>query len=530
MLSRRCSAVPIMLVVTIALSAGGVGAAPRRTEFIPAPDEPCGIRCPDPEAPLSPTNYPPRDDNFSRMFAPNESGLALVPNPHWNGEESPLNEQCGVDCPDPYAPLSPDNLPRRNDATPWMWIRRGANEMAGMAMVRNPHWVVAVRLEAILSSSPLPAGEASTSEPNADFDDIVLGSLDRTGSAYHPVGDDVLQRSVLQSIGGVLSQAGTVQGRRGRQPTEVEFVLGPDGTYPGYVGVSDGAGIGRYRIRYADLVPMALFVDSGGTSLYTLWGEDKLPANFSSEAGFARHARGRGFVAIEFAGTRYADSLHFMDTCLGCVRVPDDNEAAASNVRTMVNVAASESGRSSSFINTDVGLLFGLQDMQDMHGGRVTVTGGIVRIHWSGEAGKGREISIDAEQPVVGIRELRANVDRLLQSLSRDRIAETVHILALMRGVDVLRDVRDESNLRGRRRLADAFFLFETLALLRSTKLHMPDSWSAFMAALTLDWVVQRNREPWERYSEALCGVYPESLGCGERNEAKGLAPAKAKP
>ena len=455
------------------------------------------------------------------MFVPNESGLALVPNPHWNGEESPLNEQCGVDCPDPYAPLSPDNLPRRNDATPWMWVRRGANEMA---LVRNPHWVVAVRLEAALSSSPLPTGGASISEPNADFDDIVLGSLDRTGSAYHPVGDDVLRRSVLQSIGGALSQAGTVQGRRGQQPTKVEFVLGPDGTYPGYVGVSDGAGIGRYRIRYADLVPMALFVDSGGTSLYTLWGEDKLPANFPSEAGFAKHALGRGFVAIEFAGTRYADSLHFLDTCLGCVRVPDDDEAAASNARTMVNAAASESGRSSSFINTDLGSLFRLQDM---NGACVTVTGGIVRIHWSGETGKGREISINAERPMVGIRELRANVDRLLQNVWRDRIAETAHILALMRGVDVLQDVRDEANLRGRRRLADAFFLFETLALLRSTKLHMPDSWSAFIAALTLDWIVQRNREPWERYSETFCGVYPESLGCGERNVAKGLAPAK---
>lgn len=524
MLSRRCSAVPTLLVVAIALSAGGIGAAPRRTEFIPAPDEPCGIRCPDPQAPLSPANYPPRDDNLSRMFAPNESGLALVPNPHWNGEKPPLDEQCGVDCRDPYAPLSPHNLPRRNDATPWMWVRRSANEIA---LVRNPHWVVAVRLEAALSSSPLRAGEASTSEPNADFDDIVLGSLDRTGSAYHPVGNDVLQRGVLQSIGGVLSQAGTVQGRRERQPTMVEFVLGPDGTYPGYVGARDGTGIGRYRIRYADLVPMALFVDSGGTSLYTLWGEDKLPTNFPSEAGFTKHPRGRGFVAIEFAGTRYADSLHFLDTCLGCVRVPDDDEAAASNARTTVNAAASESGRSSSFINTDVGLLFGLQDM---HGGRVTVTGGIVRIHWSGETGKGREISINAERPVVGIRELRSNVDLLLQNVWQDRIAETVHILALMRGVDVLRDVREEANLRGRRRLADAFFLFETLALLRSTKLHMPDSWSAFMAALTLDWMVQRNRVPWERYSEAFCGVYPESLRCGERNAAKGLAPAKRSP
>ena len=290
-----------------------------------------------------------------------------------------------------------------------------------MALVRNPNWVIAARLEAALSTPLLPALEASIGEGHAEFDAIVLDSLDRSGSVYHPVGDDVLQLEVLQSIGGVLSQGGTVPVLRGQQPTKVEFVLGPDAACPGYVGVSDGAWSGRYRIRYADLVPMALFVDSGGTSLYTLWEEDRLPANFPSEAGFARHARGPGFVALEFAGTRYADSLHFLDTCVGCVRVPDDEQAAASNARAMVEAAASESGRSSSYINTDVGSLFGLQDMD---GGLVTVTGGIVRIRWSGETGTGREISIDPGQPVVGIRELRANVDRLIEDTLRDRVAD----------------------------------------------------------------------------------------------------------
>ncbi len=519
--SRRHGSVPILFFLAIALGFWGVAAAPGQTEFIPAPDEPCGIRCPDPEAPLSRANYPPRDDNFSRMFVPSESGLALVPNPHWNGEESTLDQWCGVQCPNPYAPLSPANMPRRNDATAWMWVVRSAS---AMALVRNPNWVVAAQLEAVLSSAPLPALEASTGEADGEFDEIVLDSLDRTGSVYHPVGDDVLQRKVLQSIGGVLSQGGTVPVLRGQQPTSVEFMLGPDGAYPGYVGVSDGAWIGRYRIRYTDLVPMALFVDSGGTSLYTLWEEDKLPANFPSEAGFARHARGPGFVALEFAGTRYADALRFLDTCVGCVRVPDDEQAAASNAGAMFDAAASGGRRSSSYINTDVGSLFGLQDMD---GDLVTVTGGIVRIHWSGETRTGREISIDARQPVVGVRELRANVDRSIEDVLRDRVIEAKHMLLLMRGQDLLRDIREEANLRGRRRLADAFCLFETLALLRSTKFHVPDAWSAFMVALSLDWIVARNREPWERYSETFCNVYPESRECGERTVGKGLAPAK---
>lgn len=502
-LPRRLEAfLPTLLVAAFSASAA------QGREFVPALNEPCGIKCPDPDAPMSRTNFPPGDDNFSRMFVPTETGLELVRNPDWNGKESSMDEWCGITCPNPYAPLSSENLPRRNDASQWMFV---PTEF-GFKMVPNPNWVIAARIEAVIASAPLPSLGASGGEPGGN---IVLESLDRSGVVYHATGDDVFRPDVLKSIGGVLSQSSTVKGRHGRPPT-VELVFGQDGNYPGHVLVRDGAGTGRYRIPYDQLVPMALFVDSGGTSLYTLWGEDKLPANFPVDAGFVKYENGPGFVALEFAGTRYADALYFLDTCSSCAAVPDEGSEARANVRIAFDT---ESGnrRSSSYINTDVGMPF---DLEVTETGLAAVAGGIVRFHWSGVAGTGRDVSIGRGLPVVRPEELPANVVRLLEEMFRDRELEDLHLSLLMRGIDVSRFLREEGRLRGRRKLQDTFFLFETLALLRSTKLHLPADWSAFMAGLSLDWLVRRNRKPWERYSEKFCTVYPTAVECNDRNKA----------
>ena len=310
---------------------------------------------------------------------------------------------------------------------------------------------------------------------------------------------------VLQNIGGVLSQGSVVDGRDGRAP-KVEFVLGLDGTYPGYVLVNDGAVTGRYRIRYDDLVPMALFVDSGGTSLYTLWGDDRLPATFRREAGFAKYDGGPGVLAIEFAGTRYADALYFLDTCQACVAVPDDDSGAAVNARTATDTEAG-SERPSSYINTDVDSPF---EVEETSAGAIEVSGGIIRFYWRGDAGTGERVSVVRKQPIVRPGELRANVDRWVTE------RENAHIDLLRAGFDL----RKEGRILGRRRLADAFFLFETLALLRATKLRSPEDWSVFMAVLSSAWFVRHNREPWERYTETFCGVYAEEVECTNRDQA----------
>ena len=69
----------VVLVAAFALWTEHVVAQPflSASEFIPAPDEPCGATCPNPDPPLSRLNHPPRDDNFRQMFVPTETGVAL---------------------------------------------------------------------------------------------------------------------------------------------------------------------------------------------------------------------------------------------------------------------------------------------------------------------------------------------------------------------------------------------------------------------------------------------------------------------
>ena len=480
-------------------------------EFIPAADEPCGVNCPHPDAPLSRVNHPPRDDNFSRMFIATESGLKIVPNPHWNGAEAAAKgEWCGLLCRDPYAPIDITNQFRMNEASPYLFVfdRNGA----AIQVKRNPHWV-GEAIEAATLYPPLPLLGLGGSSTEVDLgaeesgSEIVSRSVDRTGVAYHATGNDVFQPVVLQTIGGVLSQGSVGGGRDGRAP-KVEFALGPDGAYPGHVLVSDGAVDGRYRIAYDELVPMALFVDGGGTSLYTLWGDNRLPANFQREAGFAKYDVGHGFVAIEFAATRFADALYFVDTCDRCVAFPDDDSEASVRAR-MTGRFGTEAGseRRRSYINADVGSTF---EVEETGAGAIEVTGDIIRFYWSADAGAGQRVSVDTKRPIVRPGELRANVDRWLAEF------DDVRILRLMAGFD---ERKKGSGSMQRRRLADAFFLFETLALLRASKLHWPEDWSAFMAVLSSKSFVRKNREPWERYTEIFCGVYPAGVECANRGQ-----------
>ena len=81
---------------------------------------------------------------------------------------------------------------------------------------------------------------------------------------------------------------------------------------------------------------------------------------------------------------------------------------------------------------------------------------------------------------------------------------EETYLLALMKGVDL----RENGSEQAQRALDDAFFLFETLALLRSTKTHHPAKWSVFRTLLASRWLIAANRTPWARYTEAYCDVY----------------------
>ena len=289
-----------ILVVALALCAGSVINQPVSADdaFIPALDEPCGAACPEPDAPMSRLNYPQRDDNFQQMFVPTETGLALVFNPHWNGTTVLEGEWCGMLCQDPYSEPSTKNPNRSNDASP---IQILTNEEGGdviLSFAWNPHWVipehrlatiegiaVASEIDAIIAEASVllpPLGSlGDEANPDAEEPDgkVLRRTADRTNIAYYASGDDVFLANLLQSIGGVQSQGSVWDDQHDGAP-KVQFVLKPNGDYPGYVLVSNSVATARYPIAYDELVPMSLFVDSGGTSLYTLWEEDKLSANF----------------------------------------------------------------------------------------------------------------------------------------------------------------------------------------------------------------------------------------------------------
>ena len=516
--SMRRGMAMLALAITSGLPPAGVVAQERdeEWEFIPAQDELCGDSCPDPDAPLSSVNYPPRDDNFEQMFVPTESGLKIVRNPHWNGTET-LGDWCGVHCPAPYAPAGLENPFRRNDAQEVILVFVPHGNDIYLRVRPNPSWVgrrVVETMEAIGVSAPLPllGLGALSAEADVDAEDsiskILSRSLDRTGVPYHAADNDVFQPDLLQSIGGVLSQSNSGGDRHDGAPV-VQFAFGPDAAYPGFLFVSDGAVFGRYYIPYEDLVPMALFVDSGGTSLYTLWEEKKLPANFRRDAGFAEYEGAAGHVAIEFAETWYADALYFLDTCIGCVEVVDDSQATI-DARTVVD-AQSRGDRLSSYINADIGSVF---EVGKTDRDRITVHGHISRFHWSTNSSTSGRISVDRKQRIVRPDALLSNVDTLLTDAFQSKEVKDDRRLLLM-----LRLLREsQGGVVARRRLADAYFLFETLALLRATRLRAPADWSAFMAALSSDWLVRRNREPWTRYTETFCGVYAMAPECSGIN------------
>ena len=101
---------------------------------------------------------------------------------------------------------------------------------------------------------------------------LITRTVPRTAG---PTGYHAFAPNNLVRIGGVLSQADRLIDLSGN-PVSVRIELAADQPYPGYVNVHR-TGLptpDRYLIEYSDLVPMVLFVDSGGTSLYTLWGSD----------------------------------------------------------------------------------------------------------------------------------------------------------------------------------------------------------------------------------------------------------------
>ena len=318
---------------------------------------------------------------------------------------------------------------------------------------------------------------------------FVTRTVNRVGE-LHQRDTGIGTRNSLVRTGGVLSQADSLTDSSGNS-VSVRIELAPDRPYTGYINVHrTGSPVPpmsyRYPITYEDLVPMALFVDSDGTSLYTLWdsGDERLPPNFERDGGFVSHhvdgllrvdGRVDGLIAVEFQRTRYSRAVYFLDTCRDCVEAADDD--LVTRISSALNDARSDETRvidpidvqriNGTWLNTDFYLPFRVTTNDNL----LSVDGNVVRLHPT------------VDQDHVAIRDVEWIV-------TPDRyVASAVF-------------------------LSDADFLFETLALLRSAKESSPDDWQRFREALASEVLVNANPEPWRRYSLSFCSLYSEDEGC----------------
>ena len=262
---------------------------------------------------------------------------------------------------------------------------------------------------------------------------------------------------VVGNLGGVLSSADRLVDPVG-DPVLISVEHESLHGYPGYVTVrrTEPDSESTYRIDYASLVPIAMFVDSGATSLFTVVGDSIDAQRFVHDAGLVPHPGG-GYVALEFGGTPYATALEVLDlcdtTCLGSDVIGFLRKLDVGYVRRVVP-----------WINTDAGLTsprpyaFALQD------GTAHISGGLVRFY-----------------------------------LSRSRPFGTVVI-------DSAREILEAPDGE----VAEAHFLFETLVLLRAAKNASPVLWASFLTSLSAEPLVRAHPEPWKLYTQNFCSVYPD--------------------
>ena len=330
-------------------------------------------------------------------------------------------------------------------------------------------------------------------------------------TAGNATGLDVFTSGNLARTGGVLSQADSLIDLSGN-PVPVRVELAADQPYPGHIDVYRTGSTMRYEypIEYNDLVPMVLFVDSGGTSLYTLWESDsgRFPPDFERDAGFVNHRLG-GMIALEFQGTRYSDAVFFLDICQWtCVEPADDDlDSVVERINTELDGRPVDSDlpevmyiRDGTYINTDVDLPFQVS----VEGDLFFVDGNVARLHPN--VSSRDRIVIHSAYRIVASEEFSSNLEYEFafgsQILGRpwwlpDEIENDVRIAFAILAEAV-----------------DVHFLFETLALLRSAKGSSPDEWKSFRQALESKVLVRANPEPWYRYSRSFCSLYSDDDDC----------------
>ena len=261
-------------------------------------------------------------------------------------------------------------------------------------------------------------------------------------------------------------------------------------------------------ISYVDLVPMAMFVDSQRTSLYTLWDDDVLPENYVQNVGFVDHIN-EGHIAFEFSSTRFEHPLYYLDTCDGCEGEADNN------LRTRVNNEISHESYSNlepmdlldisrTYLNLDSEPEYFL----DSDGTALQIQGRIARYHPQIEFNDDDTVSIVMRDvnSIVHSEDLNENIERIIrEARSAREDLNPKQVEEMNELIDEYR--RTEETDEAKTNLDDVYFLFETLALLRSVKTNEPSTWAKFLRTLSSSSMVQNQPEPWIRYTRSYCRV-----------------------
>lgn len=345
----------------------------------------------------------------------------------------------------------------------------------------------------------------------AQIESYITLSVDRTNSPYHRVG---ISGRLLRAIGGVQSQGVATVGLCEDDHIRLYFQL-ESGSYPGYLNARLCGTEAKVLLPYDELVPLVLFVDSGGTSLYTAFDLD---AEFMKNAGFVKHKEG-GLVALELKGTRFEEAVSSIDFCEHCLSEDTDDElreAISPRAETERGNIDYEEG---SYINTDLGI----PHIVTVEEGEIAVSGGIARYHWKSFSLAGS----DADVAITEVNRLVRPTRKLLGDTEPQTIQERISFLEEQRNeleIDYLKapfgseledQLETEINLINGEleefNLPPGFELFESLSLLRNAK-GDDREWSRFIESVRRH--ASHQPEPWIQFTDAYCSLYPERPDC----------------
>ena len=207
--------------------------------------------------------------------------------------------------------------------------------------------------------------------------------------------------------------------------------------------------------------------------------------------------------------------MYFLDTCRWTCTDPvgDDLDPVVGRINTELGGiryddidSLTSSHISGTYINTDVDLPFHVS----MDGDLLSVNGNIARLHPN--VSDNRIVIDDAKRIFTSERlpdvaaeriSLVLRASEMLTGAVDAREAVTLRLLMGEAAREIVLEFTPAS-------LADAHFLFETLALLRSAKESSLDGWKNFRQALESEVLVRTNPEPWELYSSSFCSLYSD--------------------